>query len=165
MYADDLVIIAPTVRGQQSLVNVCQDFAASHDVIFNHSKSMTMIFRPKGDTSALYDSLFLNGEQLKIVARTKYLGHFITNDLSDHTDIARQCRQMYVQGNTLIRKFHMCSIDVKVRLFKTFCSAMYTPHLWWNYTKTCIRKLYVAYHTVLKIFLGFSKFDSNPVKT
>ena len=31
----------------------------------------------------------------------------------------------------------------------------------WSYSKVSIRKLQIAYHTVFKILLGFSKYDSN----
>ena len=30
----------------------------------------------------------------------------------------RQCQQLYARGNVLLRKFHMCSMDVKVKLFR-----------------------------------------------
>jgi hypothetical protein len=120
-----------------------------------------MIFRPKGETSYLYDSVYLNNECIKVVSSTKYLGHYLASDLSDDLDIKRQCRQLYAQGNSLIRKFHMCSVEVKLFLFQSYCSPMYTAHLWWSYSKVSIRKLQIAYHTVFKILLGFSKYDSN----
>ncbi len=41
----------------------------------------------------------LNGETLKEVDITKYLGHLFSDDINDDADIARQCRQLYVQGN------------------------------------------------------------------
>ena len=44
----------------------------------------------------------------------------------------RQCQQLYARGNVLLRKFHMCAMDVKVKLFNTYCSPMYTAQLWWN---------------------------------
>ena len=33
--------------------------------------------------------------------------------------------------------------------------------LWWNFKRESMRKLTVAYHTILKLLLGFSKYDSN----
>jgi hypothetical protein len=80
----------------------------------------------------------------------EYFGHYVTSDLKDHMDIERQIKKLYAQGNTLVRKFYMCTEDVKIALFKTHCSSMYTPHLWWNYTTTHIRKLHVAYNNVFR---------------
>ena len=42
--------------------------------------------------------------------------------------------QLYARGNVLLRKCHMCSMDVKVKLFDTYCSPMYTAQLWWNHS-------------------------------
>ena len=161
MYADDLVLFAPSVCGLQTLVSTCEVYAEKHDVSYNSMKSSCMIFRPKGDKYAICDKVYLNNGTIKNVESTKYLGHYISNDLNDNLDIKRQCRQIYAQGNSLIRKFYMCSVEVKLKLFESYCSPMYTPHLWCKYSKTCINKLYVAYHCILKILLGFSKFDSN----
>ena len=47
------------------------------------------------------------------VAKVKYLGHVITNGMTDDADMMRQRRQLYALGNVLSRRFHMCSIDVK----------------------------------------------------
>ena len=51
----------------------------------------------------------------------------------------------------------MCTIDVKLTLFQSYCSAMYLPQLWTNYKQVTINKLYIAYHNILKMFLGLSK--------
>ena len=43
MYADDLVLLAPSWRGQQKLINVCTELVARVGMKFNATKSMTMI--------------------------------------------------------------------------------------------------------------------------
>ena len=79
----------------------------------------------------------LNGMIFHVVASYKYLGHYITDDLSDDDDINRQRRTLFVQGNIrhILRKFNMCSLGVKLTLFRTYCSPMYTAEHWWNYQK------------------------------
>ena len=52
----------------------------------------------------------LNGIILHVVASYKYLGHYITDFLSDDDDINRQRRTLFVQGNIILRKFNMCSL-------------------------------------------------------
>ena len=60
-----------------------------------------------------------------MVASYKYIGHYITDDLSDDDDdINRQRRTLFVQGNNILRKFNMCSLGVKLTLFRTYCSPM-----------------------------------------
>ena len=66
--------------------------------------------------------------------------------------LERQRKKIFMQGNSLIRKFYMCSIDVKITLFQSFCSPLYTAHLWTNYSRNDIFKLYRAYHNTFKLF-------------
>ena len=73
--------------------------------------------------------------------------------------LLRQRRKIFAQGNSIMRKFYMCSDDVKLTLFKSYCSSFYTAHLWINYTNTIMNKLYTAYHNVLKMFIGVSKCE------
>ena len=61
----------------------------------------------------------LNGEIIAEVDSLQYLGHIICNDSKNDMDIMRQCQQLYARGNVLFRKFHMCSVDVKIKLFHT----------------------------------------------
>jgi exonuclease III len=161
MYADDIVVFAPSVLGLKKLLHACNDYAYEHDINFNTRKSAVMIFRPKLGMQITYQPKFcLNGRELSVTDSIKYLGHYLSSDLTDTKDIKRQCAKLYVQGNTIIRKFYMCTVDVKLTLFRCFCMPMYTPHLWWNYTESTINRLYVSYHNIFKLFLGFSKFES-----
>ena len=93
----------------------------------------------------------LNDNILPRVNQCKYLGHVITDDLKDDSDIARQYKRIYAQGNALIRKFYMCSEHVKCTLFRSFCTSLYTCQLWCNYKSESIRKLYVAYNNVFRL--------------
>ena len=45
----------------------------------------------------------------------------------------------------------MCSDDVKIQLFRSHCSSMYTCQLWWNYKMLSIKKLYVAYNNAFRM--------------
>ena len=109
---------------------------------------------------------YINGVLVEQVDSVKYLGHFLTNELSDDIDIRRQCLVLNVRGNMLCRKFHMCSVRVKLKLFNSYCSSLYTPYLWWNYRKMSVTKLQITFHNtcyflyILKRNIGISKYDS-----
>ncbi len=60
----------------------------------------------------------------------------------------------------LIRKFHMCTADVKVELFRTFCTPLYAAQIWWNYRLYSIRKLNVAYNDIMRILLCLPRYHS-----
>ena len=116
-----------------------------------------MVFKSKTMPSFNIPHFDLNENNIEIVDNFKYLGHILCNDLSDKLDIERQRRKLYAQGNSLIRKFHMCTLETKLLLFNTYCSSMYTVQLWTSYTCTAIMKLHTAYHNILKSFIGVSR--------
>ena len=60
------------------------------------------------------------------IPKTKYLGHIINEDMSDDADVFRQVKCLYIRGNIKSRKFANCSINVKLFVFKTYCSCLYT---------------------------------------
>ena len=70
----------------------------------------------------------------------------------------RQCQQLYARYNVLLRKFHMCSMDVKVKLFNTYCSPIYTAQLWWNHTACSFQILNVCYNNILRRLLRRPRF-------
>ena len=88
----------------------------------------------------------------------KYLGHIMCSDSKDDKDIMCQCRQLYARGNVLLRKFYMCTNDVKIKLFSTFCSSMYTAQLWWNHTVYSIHRLRVCCNNVFRRLLRLPKY-------
>ena len=60
MYADDLVIQAPSVTGLSKLLMICESFGESNEIIFNHKKSASLYFISKMLKGAhLYD-VYLN---------------------------------------------------------------------------------------------------------
>ena len=124
LYADDLVVFAPSISGLRELLKECDVFADSHDIKYI----------PETDT-------------------VKYLGHFICNTMRDDTDILRQRRQLYARGDVLARKFYMCIDEVKIILFRTFCCSLHTCQLWSNFTQTAIRKINVAYNNVFRMIM------------
>ena len=60
----------------------------------------------------------------------------------------------------------MCSLDVKITLFKSYCTRMHCAQLWCRFKpshnrKGELSKLYVAYHNILKLLIGVSKYERN----
>ena len=92
----------------------------------------------------------------------KYLGHYLCDDLSDDMDILCQSRKLpvYGQGNTLVRKFSMCSSEVKDTLFRSYCSNMYTANLWCSFKKSFENKLNVSHKNTCRITAELPKFSS-----
>ena len=90
----------------------------------------------------------------------KYLGHIIEHTLHDDSDISRELRYLFTRTNLLIRRFWRCSLDVKLRLFRTYCMCFYDISLWKYYKVGSMNKLAAAYirPKCIKIFFGYAKF-------
>ena len=54
----------------------------------------------------------------------------------------------------------MCTDDVKIALFKAYCTPLYTTHLWCRYSKSKYNKLRVAYNDALRILLRLPRCTS-----
>ena len=118
LYADDLVIFSPPSIGLRALITVCEEYAVSHDMVFNHKKSMILICR-SNYMKNVYSVFTLNGKIIDESDTVRYLGHILCNIGKNYKDIMRQCQQLYAR--VLLRKFHMCSMSVKIQLFNTYC--------------------------------------------
>ena len=154
MYADDLAIISPSSAGFQLLLNICTEYGVQNDVKYNAKKSVVMICRTKKEQALSFPTLYLSGQALSVCDKTKYLGHIITEQMDDDDDMYRQRRALYAQANMLIRKFHFCTDEVKISLFRAYCTPIYTAPLWVSYKKESYRKLWVAYNDCLRILLN-----------
>lgn len=124
LYADDLTILSPSSNGFQQLLNICSDYGVEFDIKYNAKKSGVMICRTKDDLKIKFPPFCLSGMELGRANTTKYLGHILTDTPEDDADTGRQRRELYVQANMLVRRFHHCTTDVKVNLFRTYCSPL-----------------------------------------
>ncbi len=119
-----------------------------------------MIARTKDDQKRTFPSFFMADRELNVVDKLKYLGHIIRDDLCDDDDIQRQYCKLYAQANMLVRKFYMCTDDVKIALFKAYCTPLYTAHLWCSYSRAKFHKLRVAYNDALRMILRLPRWTS-----
>ncbi len=154
MYADDLVVFPPSSAGFQQLLNICSDYGIRYDVQYNTKKSIALICRTKDHRDLNFPDFYLSGQVLNVCTTVKYLGNFINNEMSDDDDdMYRQRRKLYAQANILVRKFYMCSDEVKINLFRAYCTSFYTAHLWFKFKKESLCKLQVAYNDCMRILL------------
>ena len=113
MYADDLVLLSPSATGLRELLRTCEKYSKEHAIIYNSKKSSVLICKNRATMHVPSPSFAVNDTVIGEVAKVKYLGHVIANDMTDDADMMRQIRQLYALGNVLSRRFHMCSIEVK----------------------------------------------------
>ena len=158
MYADDLVLLSPCTVGLSRLLKCCDDYAVSHDIVYNVSKSCVLICSPN---KTVTDPVFyIQNNIIERKTKAKYLGHIISDDMSDDADVFRQVKCLYIRGNIISRKFANCSINVKLVVFKTYCSCLYTAQLWGTCLSRTMNRLKVAYNDSLRMVLGIPRYCS-----
>ena len=128
-----MVLLAPSAAGLSLLLSACSYYGIEFDVKYNSTKSNVMVFCCNLLKDIPVPNFMLNGVPINKVSNCKYLGHCINDKLIDDDDMARQRKQIYAQGNALVRKFYMCTETVRMSLFKSYCSTLYTSALWCNY--------------------------------
>lgn len=159
-YADDMVLLSPSVSALRKMIGVCERFAVTHGLKYNDKKCELMMFKAGNKTYSHVPPVTINGSPLNIATKFKYLGHWVTENLCDDLDLERERRALCVRVNMLARRFAMCSKQVKVSLFKAFCQSFYTCSLWTNYTQKAYNALRVQYNNAFRVLLGLSRYCS-----
>jgi len=99
---------------------------------------------------------------LSFVPVFQYLGHIIDNEMQDDGHVLRELKFLFTRTNILIRRFARCSVDVKIRLFRSY----YRPICFFDIAlrnrvkQSVFKKLESAYVKCLKIFFNYHKFAS-----
>jgi len=133
------------------------------DLSCNLRKTVSMVFSPINPNkmvAKVFPQFSVGGVLIESVSCFKYLGHFITNNLSDDEDIRREIRKMFMRTNILLRKFYNCSTSVKRVLFNTYCLCLYDVALWAQYFSKSLDKFRSCYNRCLKLFFGYKRYDS-----
>ena len=73
-------------------------------------------------------------EVLKYVDNIKYLGITLYETMKDDKDTIRQMRLLYAKSHKLLRIFNHYTTDVKLVLFDSYCTSIYCPFFWTDYT-------------------------------
>ena len=135
---------APSLDGFQHFRFYCSNFAVKYLLII----ADILVITYTGEL--MFNIMICNITKIRIRLSICTSSEVVLSSicsLSDDIDIRRQCRVLNVRGNILFRKFHMCSVPVKLKLFNFYCSSkkmLYTPHLWWNYKKMSVTKLQIT---------------------
>ncbi|MEL6989919.1 MAG: reverse transcriptase domain-containing protein, partial [Bacteroidota bacterium] len=79
VYADDIVLLAPTRKAMQTLLDTCEKFGEEFGLTYNPDKCETLVFNNDNNTTNFDLKLQLCNKDLKLVKKTKHLGHTLLN--------------------------------------------------------------------------------------
>ncbi len=163
VYADDIVLLAPSWHGLQSLMHVLAHGVKAKDLLINYKKTKCMIFQPyykKFRFLANIPNFQMDNNVIEFCDNYKHLGHVIDVSLSDVRDMRRELRLLFFRTNRLISLFGKCNVEIKRLLWNAFVNGLYGVGIWeLNESDKLFFKR--AYNGCLKKFFGFSKYDRN----
>jgi hypothetical protein len=151
-YADDLCLLAPSRGAAQQMLSTCEKFANDFNVSFNSKKSKTIVHEPvrTNVVEARPVPLTLCGSSIEFSKCELYLGNFVGEN-SNSKSIDRAVQDLNYRTNLLMSRFSFCPVDVRLKLFNSYCSSFYGSPL---YSLSAIfrtfQKLNVAYKKCLK---------------
>ena len=126
-YADDLCVMSPTMKGLENILDICEKYGTEYDVLFNPKKTKCMKFSRQTRNIDLH-SVTLCGKKLEWVNSFKYLGNWVTNDLSENVEIDKKCGAFYGSCNYLAATFRNIGKRNILKLFNSYCCHYYGSH-------------------------------------
>jgi len=150
-YADDIILLTPSRKAMKSFLSVCEDYSTDYKLMFNASKSKTIMFNSMSLNSMENDKFILSGKAIDIVHNHLHLGNYFGIN-SFELQIEKNIKDLYVKFNLLMAQFSHVNVDTKYTLFKSFCLSVYGSQLWNCESNSC-EKFYVAWRKcVRKLF-------------
>ena len=127
-YADDLLLLSPSIHGLEILVKTSESFASEYGVTFNAKKTECICFSK--NACPLQRQVKVNGQHVKWKDKVKYLGIILTNDMCDDADIRAKRGEFIGSVNRLNAQFRVVPDQIRIRLLQTYCTAWYGCQTW-----------------------------------
>jgi len=116
-----------------SLLRLCDAFASDFSVVFNAAKSKCL-WRKARSSCASYcnkaPSFLIGGNVTEFVSSLPHLGHILTTDMNDKSDIDQRKYALCGQIDDVLCYFGKRQSIVKLQLMKIYCSSFYGSVLW-----------------------------------
>ena len=90
-------------------------YAEPHDIVYNTTKTVRMLARPKQSQGRCSTRVRLRDEELCFVDEFRYLGRAMSVDFRADKDIEKQFRRQNAVGNVLVRKFSFAPRVTKIQ--------------------------------------------------
>ncbi|CAL4177332.1 unnamed protein product, partial [Meganyctiphanes norvegica] len=147
MFADDLKLLAQNVHALDVMLDICLNYAARFDVLFN-DKSQLIIFKARNEYVPVPD-IFINGIKLKAVNCIDHLGYIIHDNIFVN-DGTKCVRDFYIQFNSFMGDFRYLGSCLRNNLFFKYCTSFYGSQFLPVYDSKIMNPLYVAWRTAMK---------------
>ena len=120
IYADDITLLAPSRASMVLMLEKCESFALTHDILFNASKTKDMIF--KRCESVNTAPLYFKNMPINCVHECDLLGITLSSSRTTANVIEKAVMKCNMKSNEIITDFKLLPCYIKANLFTTFCT-------------------------------------------
>ena len=151
-YADDMAILAPSLKGLQKLLDLCGLYCHEWDICLNARKTKNLFFGKKCDEPA---QLSIDGKNIEWVAECVYLGVTLKSGKRFGCSVMEKVQKFYRSANSILRIDGRSDDLTMLHLLETHCVPILTYGIEIIFVSDVNerRKLRVAYNSIFrKIF-------------
>ena len=159
IYADDMAILAPSVKGLCILLDACSDYCNQWDICLNTRKSKLIYFGKR--CSDLY-SPSLNGTPLDWVDSCAYLGVCLVSALHFKCSATERIRKFYRCANAIFRIDGRSDDLTMLSLVETHCVPIltYGIEIAEFFDASQRSKIRAAYNSIFRKIFGYRQYES-----
>ena len=146
VYADDIKLLAPSIRALNLMLKICKKYAEQYDVLFN-DKSKLIVFKAiSNDDPPPF--IEINRKQIESVDSIDHLGHILNSNIFN-CDASKCTRDLYIQCNSLLGNFNNATSNLRNYLFFKYCNSFYGSQFLPLYDNT-MDAVYVAWRNAVR---------------
>ena len=159
LYADDMALLAPSLKGLQRLLNACSDFCKEWDVCLNAKKSKLLYFEKSFNELARPK---LNNLPLEWVETWMYLGVKLVSGKRFGCTVVDRIKKYYKCANAIFRIEGRSDDLIMLKLIEAHCVPILTYAI--EVTVFTDRneqsKIRAAYNSLFRRIFGYRTYES-----
>ena len=158
-YADDIAVLAPSLKGLQRLINICRDYCLEWDILMNAKKSKNLYFGLREPPPI---SLELGGVRIPWEKTWVYLGVTLRSGKVFDCCVKEKLAKFYGSLNAIIRVDGRSDDMVLLRLLEAHCLPIltYASEIVHVINVDDRRQLRVAYNAIYRKIFDYDYNES-----
>ena len=158
LYADDMALTAPSLKGLQILLSKTEEYCKYWDIMLNPKKTKNIAFGRKSELAPLT----LDGKHIEWVEKWTYLGVNLQAHKHFNCDIDNKIKSFYRCANAILRIDGRSDETVMLRLMETQCVPILTYAIEVTHVadRDQRRRLRVAYNSIFRRIFGYRDWES-----
>ena len=158
LYADDMALLAPSLKGLQTLLSATERYCQEWDILLNAKKTKNMIF----GKSCQVPNLILDGKDIQWVQSWTYLGVTLISHKTFNCSIDAKVKSFYRCANAILRIDGRSDEIVMLHLLESHCVSIltYATEVIHIADRDERRRLRVAYNSIFRRVFGYRNWES-----